>query len=59
MIPDGWVAVATIVLTGTLALLVAWVGLLLEFDIGVLPVSYTHLILNGGLVVEAACAIFT
>lgn len=36
MIPDGWVAVATIVLTGTLALLVAWVGLLLEFDIGVL-----------------------
>lgn len=36
MIPDGWVAVATIVLAGTLALLVAWVGLLLEFDIGVL-----------------------
>ena len=36
MIPDGWVAVATIVLAGTLALLVAWMALLLEFDIGVL-----------------------
>ncbi len=36
MIPDGWIAVATIVLTGSLALLVAWVELLLEFDIDVL-----------------------
>ena len=36
MIPDGWVAVATIVLIGSLVLLVAWVGLLLEFDIDVL-----------------------